>query len=240
MRNFMKIVLLFTTMIIFVACGNKSESQNQELQVDTTQNQETVNSEIQKETQTEKTFKIERFDYRNLGQFDISGDVINGLKWYDANGENYFIVTLSDVVEREDKDAEMFFESQKFNYYHYNDKSGDFALLNDGEDGIEDCDFDLMIDLFQDDLQVLDKDKDNIGEVYFGYKKTCTSDVSPFELVLWIIEGENFTRITGTTIVDYGGEEKAGGDIAYDQTFNDFDAKIQEHAEKLYKKLQKK
>lgn len=83
-------------------------------------------------------------------------------------------------------------------------------LLRSLTDFVKTCGFDINC-AFIDDVQLTDIDQDNIGEIIFGYRLACRSDVSPStqKVVLFELGDKYMLRGTSMTMGE-GGDYEAG------------------------------
>ncbi|ACY18416.1 M949_RS01915 family surface polysaccharide biosynthesis protein [Haliangium ochraceum] len=160
----------------------------------------------------------------------VRGDkeVNAGTRFRDASGDNWLVAfnSMNDagsqlrvVLARVDGDSS--------------------ETVNEVEDKVEDCEFDVMLYVDEEALEVTDLDKDGTGEVWFAYHATCTSDVSPSNYRLVMFEGGDEYIIRGTTsIVDADGS-KYGGEQEIDASLQNGPAAFLEHAKERWAELTK-
>lgn len=129
----------------------------------------------------ESTFDVKRLDYK--------GTVQTSKYWEDINGENIALFSSDD---------------NNLYMYHFAYKNNEIRMVNLINDFEVDCDNDLILDFVYPSILVSDADKNNLGEVSFGYKKGCISDISPVEVkVITIQNGEKYI-IRGTSRISLG------------------------------------
>ena len=78
------------------------------------------------------------------------------------------------------------------------------------------CEFDLAAEFVAGSVTLTNLDGDAQGELTFGYRTTCTSDVSPSAYKVFILEGGAKYGIRGTTRVNIGNDERVGGEAKED------------------------
>ena len=78
------------------------------------------------------------------------------------------------------------------------------------------CEFDLAAEFVAGSVTLTNLDGDAQGELTFGYRTTCTSDVSPSAYKVFILEGGEKYGIRGTTRVNIGNDERVGGEAKED------------------------
>lgn len=165
---------------------------------------------------------------------DVIGDVVDGARWRDANGEN--VVVLAETGEFPAagecgtdppcRDAEI-------RAYHFARNGAAWKRLWLVTDFERNCDFDLTAGFVKGSLSVTDLDHDGVGESTFLYTLTCTSDVSPSTLKLIMHEGQAKYAIRGTTDVSVVLGEKSeytGGERNVDPAFDRAHARQRSYA----------
>jgi hypothetical protein len=152
-------------------------------------------------TENEIPFKVlNSRDLRSEG-LDYEGHVVYKKRWMDRNGKNVVLFTRN-------RD-ELFV----FHYVTINNNTKRLRRVYDFE---KDCEDDLTITFIEESIKVTDLDNDNLGEITFAYKKTCSTDVSPMTLKLLTLENGEKYIIRGTTKPKY---IDSGGDKNIDQSF---------------------
>lgn len=183
----------------------------------------------------------ETFDFGDLGFTSIEkhkipdgcnyeGKVIDVNSWEDEKGLNYFIRSIGPVIE--DEPADEYADptaSQSLYAYHYCEINGKFELIKETTDFEKECGFDLIISHIPTAITLTDIDGDNIGEVSFIYRKTCTSDVSSSEQKLIMLEyGEKYALRGYTEVMGDGGDYTVG------EEFDHAPEGFLEHAKNLW------
>ena len=162
----------------------------------------------------------------------FEGKKIDAYSWVDKNGINYFIRTIGDLIEAEPEDEYADVTASQHLYaYHYTklDSKADAVLLKETTDFIKDCEFDVNVTHELDALTLTDIDKNEVGEITFIYRTTCTSDVSPSTQKLIMLEnGQKYPLRGETKVMEVGGEFTVGDE------FKTAPEGFQAHAEKLW------
>ncbi len=115
------------------------------------------------------------------------GDIRDGVKWMDQNGENTLFVTTS-IVARGGSEMKIF-------GYHYVAKGGRISLLWKIADAeVNDCDEGEGL---VSPIEVRDIDDDGVAESLFVYNIAGTCDVSPKPFKLMMHSGERKYAIRG-------------------------------------------
>ncbi len=137
--------------------------------------------------------------------------------WSDELGVNYLFRTLSepviDMAELPD-----FFDktSQNLYIYHYRKApDGKMGLVRELTDFEKDCEFDISAEHLE-EVELTDLDQDYIGEVTFGYRLACRSDVSPSQQKVVLLEDGDKFILRGTTEVYGEGGDFVEGDGSID------------------------
>jgi hypothetical protein len=86
-------------------------------------------------------------------------------------------------------------------------------------DFVDNCEFDLTLEVIEGSIKVTDLDGDEEPEVSFLYKLACRSDVSPLTAKLLFYEGTRKYALRGETRERVGEAEYAGGAFAADPSF---------------------
>ncbi|MCI4668125.1 MAG: hypothetical protein MRZ79_08180 [Bacteroidia bacterium] len=127
---------------------------------------------------------------------------LESASWLDGNGENYFGIFLE-----EDKAKTL----TRIQAFHAADMGkGKFRVLKRVIDFVEDCEFDLILDMIPGSLTVTDLDSNRYGEITFLYQMGCVSDVSPLDAKLMLLENGEKYAIRGSTSLRMGGMDMSG------------------------------
>ena len=244
MKNLLVLIIGFT---LLISCGmlkKFTSTGEKEKKVETTESpkketppvkekppvkEELSQDEIsQGTTQTSQEIGMLSFDKSNLpSDVKYQGKVVTGKRWTDKNGENYLVLTRTDVkkVKSKQPDFEEYDLQAELYGYHYV-KSGDsYRLLWKINDFIKDCPFDLTLDFIPGSLSITDINNNGIAESTFLYKMCCRSDVSPSELKLMMHENEDKYALRGNMHIKMQGINEGGSykiDKAFDLAPNGF------------------
>lgn len=165
---------------------------------------------------------------------DVTGDVVDGARWRDANGENVVVLVETGEfpaagvceIDHPCRDAEV-------RAYHFARNGAAWKRLWLVTDFERTCAWDLTARFLKGSLSVTDLDHDGVGESTFLYTLTCTSDVSPSTLKLIMHEGGAKYAIRGTTDVSSmigGVSEYSGGERNIDPAFGRAHARQRSYA----------
>jgi len=160
----------------------------------------------------------------------ISGEMVEGITWEDKNGQNTVVLT------EKHSDEEATASLQAFQYVHQAQAPRQLWKMNDG---VEECEFDIVCRYIKESLVVTDLDKDNTGEVWFVYYLACKSDVSPSIMKLMMYEGGKKYVARGETLVDSGGGQMHGGEMVMDAQLKAAGNVFTDFAQKHWKKHMK-
>ncbi|HEY1113488.1 MAG TPA: hypothetical protein VGE66_07995 [Chitinophagaceae bacterium] len=169
--------------------------------------------------------RTEKLTKANLPKaFKYKGAIMDGLTWTDSIGKHFVILTetgpfMGKNQQNEMTDCEGACQDAEVYAYHYvktKDSSYQLWQLTDFE---RTCPFDVVAEFARESLSVTDFDRDGVVEVWFVYKTTCTSDVSPRTMKLLMYEEKKKYAARGTSRVTPGPEGPVGGDFQLDATF---------------------
>lgn len=164
---------------------------------------------------------IENTSELNEADFEYTGEIVHKNAWLDKNGRNTVLFS---------KNAEELF------VFHYVLDGDTPVLLRKVQDFQYSCEFDLYLDFIASSIVVSDLDNDDLGEVTFAYKKSCTSDLSPKELKLLLLEDGHKYIIRGTTVLVIDGE-RLGGKKIVDVSFDNAPDVFLSHTNGLWDKI---
>ena len=100
----------------------------------------------------------------------------------------------------------------------------------EAKDFVNDCEFDLSLDVSWAQATVTDLDNDGVGEFAFTYVLGCRSDVSPLTMKLLMYEGSSKYALRGTNRVRVSDKDFEGGTFEVDAAFKKAPASFLEHA----------
>lgn len=226
-----KIILLLITFFLFTGCGKQPAKVNGSMKQkpDSISNIEPKRDTIQEEAKSSKgknnEVKILDFDKNSIPSgCDYKGNVIEGARWTDRNGENILIISQTmPVVINEDKREQYIYA---YNYTKSDDKYNSLWSIIDHVESY--CD--LHADYIPPTLEIKDIDGDGIAESIFIYKLDSRCDVSPVDVKLMMHSGSTKLVIRGNTRVDIGNGQLVGGEKHIDPAFDTAPASLKKYA----------
>ncbi|MEO9531160.1 MAG: hypothetical protein ABJG68_12450 [Crocinitomicaceae bacterium] len=218
-----KFILVFGTAGLLMSCGGQDSSENEN------GSEDTMSNPVVEESLPEIDITLNKLDEVPT-ECKFEANLVDAYRWVDENGTNYFIRTISEIEMAypvEDGDVS---DSQYLYAYHYvKNSKGEFSLLKETTDFVKDCEFDIKVSHELDAISLTDIDENNIAEISFIYRTTCTSDVSPSTQKLIMLENGKKYPLRGTTkVMEVGGEFEVG------EEFNSAPEGFQAHAEKMW------
>jgi len=203
----MKRLIIFTIIgVVLVSCGGQEiDKKNSD---DSILEKTTQDEEIQESGHVD--ISLTRIEEAPEG-CEFKGKVIDIYKWDDEVGTNYFLRTIGEKELGKPKYTDEPGMTQYLYAYHFISSDGKMNLSREITDFVEDCEFDLNMGHELDALTLTDLDNNNIGEVAFIYRTTCTSDVSSSTQKLMMLENGEKYALRGTTqVMGDGGEYEVG------------------------------
>ena len=146
---------------------------------------------------------------------DYDGYLNDCWTWTDELGVNYLFRTLSEPVIDMAEEPDYFEKtSQNLYIYHYRKApGGKMVLIRELTDFEKGCEFDISTEHLE-EVELTDLDQDYIGEVTFGYRLACRSDVSPSQQKVVLFEdGDKFILRGTSEVYGYGGDYEAGDEF---------------------------
>lgn len=151
------------------------------------------------------------------------GKVADAMSWSDVLGKHVIVLTETGEFKSkvQQSDVECYGEctDAELYAYHFVQQKDSAKLQWQLTDYERTCPFDINVAFAKGSLAVTDLDKDNTAEVWFVYKTTCTSDVSPQTMKLFMYEDNKRYAIRGTSKVKTGPKETRGGEMRMDNAF---------------------
>jgi hypothetical protein len=129
--------------------------------------------------------------------------LVLALRWSDSAGDN--VAAFSRSSDEKKGEARLQVEL-------WTGTAGQGGVVRTLKDSVSRCEFDVRAEFVEEALSVTDLDADGLAELTFAYRTTCTSDVSPLSLKVFLLEQRAKYGLRGSTIVDVGGGEKVGGE----------------------------
>lgn len=162
---------------------------------------------------------IHKIESKNLPkQIKYAGNIVNSVKWTDAQGEHFVITTKTDEYPSKIKGSEDLINAELYAYY-YVLKNDNTKLLWKIFDFNKACGFDLYLKFIDNSFQVTDLDKNGVAEVWIMYENQCTSDVSPAPTKIIMYEGIKKYAIRGLNRIKMSENEFIGGQYTLDNNF---------------------
>lgn len=171
------------------------------------------------------------------------GTFLDCITWNDLLGKNIVLLTETGAFIGKNQnssytDCEGTCRDAELYAYHYILKGDSVKVVWKLEDFERTCPFDVMAEFSKNSLVVTDLNRNNIGEVWFVYKLTCTSDVSPATMKLFMYENENKHAIRGTSKLIFSKNEIIGGEMKLDEKFKNSSLQVQKYARQLWKQFE--
>jgi hypothetical protein len=214
--------LIFTLLFLAVSCSDSPD----ESSADISQRRMQASDEI--EYAVEQEFQMGVFEEEKLPEmiqtYGESAELVDGAYWKDGNGENYFALYLQ--IEEGRGEA----QTCRIRAMHVADLGGGrYMAKRRLTDFVENCEFDLIMDMIPGSLTVTDLDSNRMAEITFVYQMGCVSDVSPLSAKLMMLENGDKYAIRGeTTLKMAGGLQKGKKEI--DPSFEDAPVALQAYA----------
>jgi hypothetical protein len=164
-------------------------------------------------------------------KIQYEGKFVTAVKWNDKQGDNIVITTETGPISTiEDyRDAKLY-------AYHYLTVNG--KLKSDWKiyDAVKECPVDIEANFIKNSLQVTDLNKNNVGEIWVIYKKSCRGDVSASDMKIIMYQGKEKFTMTGRNKVKVSTTEYDGGEYTFNKKFINGPKSFKEFAKKLWKK----
>jgi hypothetical protein len=221
------IVLAITLSSILSTCTNKVENRSMKAP-------EEIMKESNAPLQKTKEVTLLKFDKNDIPkEIKYQGEIVDGARWTDGNGENILIITETKTKQLNDDVREEYLYG-----YTYVKMEGEFTPLWSINDHVTSyCD--VGADYIPGSLEVLDIDHDGIAENAFIYKLEERCDVSPLDIKLMMHSDKEKLVIRGTTTVNPGDGKKYGGDKKFDIAFNSSPEIFKDYASRKWDKFMK-
>ena len=198
-------------LLFFSACKETTE-----VETDATNSAELPQTEVVEESGEPIELILEQIQGDDIPvECNYQGYVHDCWTWTDELGVNYLFRTLSEPVIDMAEEPDYFEKtSQNLYIYHYR-KAPDnkMVLVRELTDFVKECDMDISVQHL-DEVELTDVDQDYIGEVTFGYRLACRSDVSPSQQKMVLLEdGDKFILRGTSEVYGYGGDYEAGDEF---------------------------
>ena len=159
-----------------------------------------------------------------------SGTVIRTISWTDSNGDNVAVFSSTTTTKTK---KEVTLTTKSLFVDVFNGKNGKLKKVRNVREVVSNCDADVTNDLFDTSVGVTDLDQNGVGELTFGYRSACRSDMSPAAMKVLVLEGSKKYILRGQTSLP---SDKAADD-AFSADFKGAPGKFLEHAAKVWKKF---
>jgi hypothetical protein len=162
---------------------------------------------------------------------EIDGELDTGLRFRDKNGDNWVLVSYKEPKSKQ-------VGASRYLYVkHVAVDGGETRELRVVRDKVEDCEYDMLVQVHPESLEVTDLDGDGAGEVTFGYKLACRSDMSPATFKLLVLEDGDKYILRGDTKIGSDAVGFDGGNYKVDPSFKKGPPEFLEHAKKRWPSL---
>lgn len=231
----LNVLLSIGIALLAFSCGNSENTNNQETTDSTTV--ETQISSISKEFKPIEllVFDTETLNEREKGiaEVEIKGNIIDGKRWIDANGEN--IVFFSEQTILNNSKEGLGTSTRELHAYHYKQNESDYELIREVQDFTKNCGFENRARFMEESISVTDLDMNGVGEISFAYRLGCSSELSPDGLKLIMLENGKKYAIRGNTLAQFGPDEIYGGEMNIDPSFEIAHESFLKHATEVFK-----
>lgn len=153
------------------------------------------------------------------------------LRFTDTAGEHVVKFTLSDVKTKKTRDGSA--RSRDLLVTHTVGKK----QVWQAKDFVQQCEFDLTLELVEGSIEVTDVDGNGQGEISFLYRLGCRSDVSPDGMKLLMYEGATKYALRGESKAQVSDTEFIGGEFQADPAFDKAPAVFSDFAQAKWKRL---
>lgn len=131
----------------------------------------------------------------------FKGEVSEVYSFSDNEGKHLIVVAETGEFKSAGKGKSADMKDKEMYVHHFLQKGDTYAEVWKAQDYIRDCEFDVVLGIRPESMEVTDVDKDGIGEISFVYYLACTSDVSPSDMKLLMYEGTTKYALRGTAKV---------------------------------------
>jgi len=162
------------------------------------------------------------------------GEIANAVRWRDSSGTHIFIATI-DKTQGKGADEGLLFAALHAYHYSLNDNSWvqTWKVYDFIEGG---CALDLDFYFIDKAFAITDLNKNGKAETWLMYKISCHGDVSPVPMKIIMYEDNKKFAARGTTRVEVGTNDFAGGELKFDDAFQNGPEVFRQYAEKLWNK----
>lgn len=160
--------------------------------------------------------------------FEIDGEVAAVVGWSDKFGRNALVITTEDQKGKGDAQGKLMRAKHALQ-----EGDGSWTEVRAFKELVDDCQFDITLEVFTGDWSVTDLDNDALGEVTFAYRAGCRSDVSPVAHKVLMTENGKKWALRGQSRIEIAGAAD-GGDFKPD--FKEAPEGGLAHAKKVWEK----
>lgn len=142
---------------------------------------------------------LKELDLENVPKSLIfKGKTTEAYTFSDIEGKHLILVAETGELQKsKSSDA----KEMELYVHHFLQKEKEWVEIWKAQDFVRECEFDLVLGIRPESMEITDLDKDGIAEISFAYYLTCTSDVSPYTMKLLLYEGANKYALRGTAKV---------------------------------------
>ncbi len=221
-KVFITFAIIATFGVLIFSCNSSTTNNtgdNSENNINNDIKEDDKLEEVKEEDNTNNIVSQE-FEQLSINKDDVSKDLYKGEwetgeKWTDKNGENILVVSIV-TKEKEEKADSPSSLTKEIHFYHYVITNGKSKLIREVKDYENNCIFDNRLRLAEGSISITDLDKDNYAEICFVYFLGCTSELSPDNMKLILLENGDKYAIRGNTYVkefSIGGETNVDGNF---------------------------
>lgn len=226
-------LILLGCCIIAAACETQDDSEDKQATAEapTAEKAESKKSSSQGAAAKETTTHgITWLDFSNKlpDGLEVKGEVVDGLHWKDASGEN-ILVFHKFVVGRPQP-------LLHGDHYRKTD-AGTWEMVEDYREIARGCrDADLTMQPHLGGWSLTDLDDDGHAEMTFGWSVGCRTDVSPVTHKVLLVEQGRKHGLRGQTAIRVDSESVEGGEYEVGKGFDGANETFLEHAKSVWKK----
>jgi len=125
-----------------------------------------------------------------------SGTVIRTIAWRDSKGDN--VAVFSSTTTSKTK-GEVTLSTKSIFVDVFSGKDGKFKKIRNVKEVVGKCEWDVVNDFFDTSVAVTDLDGNGQGELTFGYRSACRSDMSPADMKVLVLDGSKKYILRGQT-----------------------------------------
>jgi hypothetical protein len=167
----------------------------------------------------------------------LKRDFVSGYHWKDKRGDNNVILSQTKPFEKVEGSPMRYVEIRAVNLKSLATEKRE--IIWEYKDSQEKCHEvnNLIARFIRGSFTVTDLNNNGVCEVWFMYKMSCRTDISPARLKLVMHEGEKESVITGHTRVGRKDAQYLGGDHELDANFNAAEQRFADYGLELWEKF---